>query len=107
MQVAKIPPFVYNSYDGPLQFRKVPGCRENTEECNWCWGNFAICQISIRLSAQIWPKPNDDHFTHICYDCWVRRVDRNPLLDAYQLISRHVTDNIADIIVNYLIEESE
>jgi hypothetical protein len=107
MQVAKIPPFVYRSYDGPLQFRMVPGCRENIEVCNWCCGNFAICQISIRLSAQIWPKPDDDHFTHICKDCWDRRVDINPLLDTYPLISRHVTDDIANIIVDYLIEESE
>ncbi len=95
-------PFVYCGHSGVQPFTKVPGCSdERVEECNWCNGEDAMFQMSIRLSTNIWPAPKDDPFMYIGYDCWQRSVRRNPHLDILDKLVKYITKDIAVVILEY------
>ena len=95
-------PFVYCGFAGVQPFQKGLGCSdERLEDCNWCHGEDAMFQMSIRRSANIWPAPKDDPFMYIGYDCWQRSVRQNPHLDILDKLVKYITKDIAVGILEY------
>lgn len=95
-------PFVYCGFAGVQPFQKVLGCSDEKDaDCNWCHGEYAMFQMSIRRSANIWPAPQDDPFMYIGYECWQQNVRRNPHLDILEKLVKYITKDIAVGILEY------
>lgn len=86
--------------NGPQQFSILSF--DESEECNYCWGEASYIVTSFMISSEIWPSPNPDKPMSMGLRCYNRYVSENPRYVMFRALLVVLGADVADLAIQYV-----